>query len=840
MSPRNPYIVGTSVGNTPAFIGRADILGRVEAFVRQPAERGLLLFGQRRIGKTSILHQLRRKLPELGPWRPVFFDLQGRAMAPVEQILLELASTIAAALGLPPPPTGLSGDALLAGWLATTLRSLPADARVVLLLDEFDVLADPRAPNAMRTFFGHLADLLEGELGSRLAVIYAMGRAMEDLDISARPLLRGVRTIHVSTLIQPELERLLDLGEADGLLTWTRAARDEVWALTSGHPMLTQLIGSTAWYRAQQAGEPRVDAHHVRELVPVVLRESRTMLSWLWDGLTPACRIVAAALAEHGEQAVTVDDLERLLRDSGIRLVVNQLTSAPRLLRDWDLFDEVDGEFRFKVALLRQWVRKHQPFASAREYLDELVPAACDLFRTASQLWRGAGEVDDGRVAQVAVLLEVILEDPQMNPNHVGAALLLADVYTHQHRLGSAIRLLERLYPTQPAAIRARYVQLLLVQAERLAATQTEDEQLALHQHILQVAPGTHEAVAACSQIWSARGLRLRAAGKLEEAHACFDRASNTDLLREVNEQIDRRDAQRLLAEVRGLAADDRWRDALLRLRTNLPLVDILTASDALERASAARLIVPRRIQLGAALVSLLSLPAAIVFFTLWWAHPAPQVTPSSTTVDAGPHAIADRSAQDVRPLGDDMSRMPADEPPMMEFADPAPIAAAVSPTRRPRPSPGDPPPIVEARRCDEGKSGACLRMGWFHAMNYPASDPRSHAAQSYFQRACDDPDVPLAEACLQLFELHLEGDIAEFDPPLARRNLQRACLLGLDDPHSRICALVGGDARPVGRATPADPKAAAPPALAVPTAPPNAAEATPTADPPTRAAADP
>ncbi len=53
--PINPYIAGNPVGGNPAFIGRADVLREVLRVLRRPAENAIVLYGQRRIGKTSVL-----------------------------------------------------------------------------------------------------------------------------------------------------------------------------------------------------------------------------------------------------------------------------------------------------------------------------------------------------------------------------------------------------------------------------------------------------------------------------------------------------------------------------------------------------------------------------------------------------------------------------------------------------------------------------------------------------------------------------------------------------------------------------------------------------------------
>ena len=54
-TPVNPYVAGNPVGDSPAFIGRADVLREVLRILRRPRANAIVLYGQRRIGKTSVL-----------------------------------------------------------------------------------------------------------------------------------------------------------------------------------------------------------------------------------------------------------------------------------------------------------------------------------------------------------------------------------------------------------------------------------------------------------------------------------------------------------------------------------------------------------------------------------------------------------------------------------------------------------------------------------------------------------------------------------------------------------------------------------------------------------------
>src|SRR5512136_465233 len=105
-TPINPYVAGNPVGDSPAFIGRADVLREVVRVLRRPQDNAIVLYGQRRIGKTSILQHLAAQLPKEGPYRPVYFDLQDKAAWPLGRVLQDWARAIAHTLGQPDPDLG--------------------------------------------------------------------------------------------------------------------------------------------------------------------------------------------------------------------------------------------------------------------------------------------------------------------------------------------------------------------------------------------------------------------------------------------------------------------------------------------------------------------------------------------------------------------------------------------------------------------------------------------------------------------------------------------------------------------------------------------------------------
>ena len=162
----NPYIAGAPVLDTKMFFGREQLIERILQTIHN---NSLLLYGERRIGKTSLQHHLRRRLQQLDDpnyeFFPIFVDLQG---TPESQFFATLAEDVfhqlESLLGGMRPGEGLDSDAdygyrELVADLRRVLKVLKEQTskqvKLVLLIDEVDELNayDPRINQRLRSLF---------------------------------------------------------------------------------------------------------------------------------------------------------------------------------------------------------------------------------------------------------------------------------------------------------------------------------------------------------------------------------------------------------------------------------------------------------------------------------------------------------------------------------------------------------------------------------------------------------------------------------------------------------------------------------------------------------------
>lgn len=162
----NPYVAGGPVFAAEHFFGREPLIRRILETIHT---NSLMLYGERRIGKTSLLHQVRQRLATLDDpefkFHAVYVDLQGTVEARffatlADQVFEGLAPALGdfgrrAALGR---AEGYDHHDLvreLRELIAALQKASARRVRLVLLIDEVDELNhyDPRVNQKLRSLF---------------------------------------------------------------------------------------------------------------------------------------------------------------------------------------------------------------------------------------------------------------------------------------------------------------------------------------------------------------------------------------------------------------------------------------------------------------------------------------------------------------------------------------------------------------------------------------------------------------------------------------------------------------------------------------------------------------
>jgi tetratricopeptide (TPR) repeat protein len=471
----NPYTTGISVGGSDSFVGRIDILNKVEQILLHQRQNAIVLFGQRRMGKTSILKELEKRLKTKQEYKPVFFDLLGKTYQPLQDTLQELAYLICDVLET--DEKQLDSTDTFQQWLSNILEQYQ-DISLVLLLDEFDALEDDaQFRNAQESFFHYLRDKLL-EISPRINFVFALGRNIGDLSNVAMSVFKGIQSAKVSLLTYDDTVQLIKFSEINASLKWSDESIEKVWELTNGHPFLTQALCSCIWENIS-SHEPITKLFHVEKNIAVALETGHTALEWLWGGLPPAEKIISSIIAS--QKIISTTELSTQLKNSNAGIV--NIKDPVHSLKRWDLidFDDKTKNLSFRVELIRQWVAENKPIDDVLEEIDHVDERADNFYKLAVSYRKSAKTDED--YEQAKGHLKQALE---LNPSHTGANQLHVDILIKQHLFDEARKKLETIYTYNPNLAR----NLLIYVLKELAKQTTNGvESIEYYEEILKLDP---------------------------------------------------------------------------------------------------------------------------------------------------------------------------------------------------------------------------------------------------------------------------------------------------------------------------------------------------------------
>jgi hypothetical protein len=224
----SPYVIGVPlIPQQELFVGRTDIGGRIEQLLLDRRRPPLLLYGQRRTGKTSLLNNLGRLLPS--SIVPLFVDLQGPATKASDHagFLYNLARGMSdsaqreRSLALPP----LERESLTADpftrfdeWLDQVEAAL-GRSTALLSFDEFEALDRALTQGRFNDadVLGMLRNLIQHR--SRFKVLLAGSHTLEELERWAGYLI-NVQVVHISYLKEDEARMLVERPVQDFALRY--------------------------------------------------------------------------------------------------------------------------------------------------------------------------------------------------------------------------------------------------------------------------------------------------------------------------------------------------------------------------------------------------------------------------------------------------------------------------------------------------------------------------------------------------------------------------------------------------------------------------------------------
>ena len=369
----NPYKAGDPV-YPPLLVGRKDVFNRVsEVWSAKENPDSIILYGHRRMGKTSILRNLDQYAPPGSIL--VYLDLKGVTsfVQSTADLLLGLADAIYGAVCriLPastvpaPHPTDYGDPARAQFHLDRLLRQVQgalAGHQLILALDEFEAIEEAVQEGRVgREIYQYLRAKTQEPW---LTIVFAGLHTLDEMSREYQePFYGSYANICVSYLSPKTARRLITNPTPEFLVNYDSDVVERIVAETYGQPMLVQCICQElinhlnyTLFDLGQEREVRItqqDLHAV--LTDDFIRDETRYFDGVWSQVKddPVQVAVLAAMA-RGPDTWTVGDLV-----DGIELDVNSVQNALEQLRRRDILaplDEAPDRWHFLMPLMRRWI----------------------------------------------------------------------------------------------------------------------------------------------------------------------------------------------------------------------------------------------------------------------------------------------------------------------------------------------------------------------------------------------------------------------------------------------------------------------------------------------------
>jgi len=367
----NPYIVGLPVEGD-MFFGREDVFQFIQQRLSGHSQKAIIVLrGQRRTGKTSVLLQLQHRLDE--KYIPVFIDMQGFTDTGMDRFLYGIAYLIAEELEerniyIEQPQQeqfSVAPGAFFRDKFLNQVLDKIEYRHLLLLFDEFEVLEKRIKDGKLdEDIFPLLRNLMQHT--ERLDFIFAGTHRLQEMTQNYWSILFNIAVYQdIAFMKQEEVEALIRNPVKDAMY-YDDLAVDKIIRMTAGHPYFVQLICSLLTNDYIKTKKFSITLQDVNRILKDVLEGGAVHFDFIWKESSPDEQLILAVLANiitREGAAAGLSDVENILKKYGLAIEANRIAEAVKSLVTREVL-EADLEtfrwYQFKIDLIRLWVNRYQ------------------------------------------------------------------------------------------------------------------------------------------------------------------------------------------------------------------------------------------------------------------------------------------------------------------------------------------------------------------------------------------------------------------------------------------------------------------------------------------------
>lgn len=375
----NPYSTGTPTHNTKMFYGREqDIAFLKDNLTRPEAKSVIVLYGQRRSGKTTLLRYL-VNTTVLGEHIPVMIDMQEiEYKITVSKFLYQIAFAIYRALQkrdmqlARPEKAEFNSDPTFAlNLFLDEVEDCLGERKIILLLDEFEVLeVQVKKGQLEKEIFTYLRSLMQHR--PNINFVLSGTHQIDQLITGYWSVFFNIAHHHrISRLDPRDAEDLITCPVAD-YLEYEPHAVQKIRRLTGDQPYLLHLVCRSLVDHCNRREKSYVTLRDVGIVRKNVMQTGQFHFDWIWDQTTTEERFALSAVAEARKEEgrlISLPEIEDLYRHNRIPFKRDIVQAAIKKLADFDVVEVVAEDtqsspererYRIAVGLISRWLRKEK------------------------------------------------------------------------------------------------------------------------------------------------------------------------------------------------------------------------------------------------------------------------------------------------------------------------------------------------------------------------------------------------------------------------------------------------------------------------------------------------
>ena len=380
-----PYVTGMPLKTDHLFVGRSDVFDYIQEHLFGAYQNNVIvLHGQRRTGKTSILYRLKKVMSDTHI--AVLVDMQGKAARGTVDFLYSLADDIVYELEeqgitVELPPRSDFADSPEFFFRSRFLRGvydvLPpiaagdnssngAKKHLLLMFDEFEELQKRVEDGKLDAeVFPFLRNLMQHE--APLDFVFAGTHKLEELGAEYWSILFNIASYKKITFLSHDDAQRLITEPVSPHLEFDPLAIERIIGVTGGHPYFTQVVCHELVSYHNETQHCYLTANDVEDVLDRIVERGEAHFKFIWAESSTNERLVLLALADLLETAETASADDVQIEFDKRACCLSDSATMPQVLDRLEMGDILTRSgarsnlYRFKIDLIRRWIYATRP-----------------------------------------------------------------------------------------------------------------------------------------------------------------------------------------------------------------------------------------------------------------------------------------------------------------------------------------------------------------------------------------------------------------------------------------------------------------------------------------------